>query len=50
MTYKVRLNVKGCTNEQYAKVALKCLSNEGVNGQVVRVTKTRLGAVVTVAA
>jgi hypothetical protein len=49
MQYQIRLHVKGCTNEQYAEVALRCLRNEGINGQVVRITKTRKGAVVTVA-
>ena len=50
MTYQVRLNVRGCTTEQYAAVALKCAANDGINGKVVRVTRTRKGATVTVAA
>ena len=50
MTYKISLNVRGCTTEQYAEAALKCAANEGIIGKVVRVTRTRKGATVTVEA
>lgn len=51
MTYKIRLNVRGCTTEQYAAVALRLARGDGIEAtHVVRVTRTAKGAVVTVAA
>lgn len=51
MTQQVRLYVRGCTVEQYAEVARRIFfNNNGIEGRVVRVTKTARGATVTVAA
>lgn len=51
MQYQIRLNVRGCTTEQYSEVALRIARADGINAQrVVRVTRTAKGAVVTVAA
>lgn len=49
--YQIHLNVRGASDEAYARVALKCARIQGIEAQsVVRITKTRKGAVVTVAA
>ena len=51
MQYKIRLNVRGCTTEQYAEVALRVARADGIEAtHVVRITRTAKGAVVTVAA
>lgn len=51
MQYQVRLNVKGCTNEQYAEAALRIARADSINAErVVRITRTAKGAVVTVVA
>lgn len=51
MQYQIRLNVRGCTTEQYAEVALRVARADGIEAtHVVRVTRTARGAVVTVAA
>ena len=51
MTHKVSLQVRGCTTEQYAEVAKRIFfNNNGIEGRVLRVTKTAKGAVVTVEA
>lgn len=49
--YQIRINVRGASDEAYARTALQLANGDGiVTDQVVRITRTRKGAVVTVAA
>lgn len=49
--YQIRLNVRGASNESYARVALQVARGDGINAErVVRITRTAKGAVVTVEA
>jgi len=52
MTNKISLQVRGCTTEEYAAVALRVFANnnDGAAGRVIRVTRTNKGATVTVEA
>lgn len=50
-TWQIRLNVRGASDESYARVALQVAQSDGINAErVVRITRTAKGAVVTVEA
>lgn len=51
-TVQIRINVRGASDEAYARTALRLARGDGYPNadQVLRITRTSKGAVVTVAA
>ena len=49
-SYQIRLNVRGASDEAYARAALQIARGDGIDASsVLRITRTTKGAVVTVA-